>query len=195
MAHVRITAGSFKGRTVGCRRVFAPHAGRDLLRPTSAKVREALFDILQSRIEGSVFIDLFAGTGAVGIEALSRGAGRVFFVESGRTRARAIADFLERNSLSGRAEVFHGPAEIFLKNLRTVQQELIVFADPPYDSDELQRTIRWFDRLGPLLPEDFCLIAEHPRRKELPENLDRLAVKKQYKYGDTMLTWYRGGKG
>lgn len=195
MARVRISAGSFKGRTVGGKRVFSPHAGPDPLRPTSAKVREALFDILQRRISGSVFVDLFAGTGAVGIEALSRGAGRVFFVEAGRARAKAIADFLEKNGLSGRAEVFHGPAEIFLKSVRNVQREWIVFADPPYDSDELERTIRWFDRLGPSLPEDFCLIAEHPRTKKLPEDLGRLAVKKQYKYGDTMLTWYSGGEG
>lgn len=190
MAHVRISSGAFKGRALGGKKVFSSRAGADPLRPTAAKVRAALFNILQFMVPGRVFVDLFAGTGAVGIEALSRGASKVIFVESIRARAKAIADFLEINGLSDKAEVFHGTAESFLKRPSSANRFDIVFVDPPYDSDDLEKTLSFFDRMAQGLSEEFCLMAEHPSKKLLPAALEHITVRKQYKYGDTMLTWY-----
>src|SRR5208283_1104905 len=93
---MRISGGTAKGRKVGIKKAFLRREDGDALRPTPAKVRAAVFNILSGRIEDSVFLDLYAGTGAVGIEALSRGAGRVVFVEEDRLRVNIIKEFVAR---------------------------------------------------------------------------------------------------
>ena len=104
------------------RRSLASAEG-DELRPTSSKVREAIFNILQAEIDQAMFLDLYAGTGAVGLEALSRGAERVFFVESSPVRSKAIMDYLNRLGLESRAAVYQETAEAFLKRaMRTGMQ-------------------------------------------------------------------------
>src|SRR5664279_5891043 len=102
---MRISGGSAKGRKVGSKKAFVAKGDSDELRPTASKVRQAIFNILAGKIEGSRFLDLYAGTGAVGIEALSRGAGHVVFVENNPARVGIIETLVEKFGFIGRASV------------------------------------------------------------------------------------------
>src|SRR5512134_1889879 len=102
---MRISGGTVKGRKVGCRRLFTKRTRGDELRPTGTKVREAIFNILQDRIGDALFLDLYAGSGAVGIEALSRGAAKVVFVEAEPDRASMIREHLTRFNFGASSEV------------------------------------------------------------------------------------------
>src|SRR5208337_1545940 len=112
---MRISGGTAKGRKVGIKKAFLRREDGEELRPTPAKVRAAVFNILAGRIEGSVFLDLYAGTGAVGIEALSRGSGRVVFVEENHLRANIIKEFVDRFGFGEKAVVVRARVRDFLK--------------------------------------------------------------------------------
>jgi len=111
---MRISGGTAKGRKVGTRKAFVAKGGNDELRPTAAKVRKAVFDILGPKIVESRFLDMYAGTGAVGIEALSRGAAHTVFVEGNAGRIALIRELLVRFGLSDRATVIKTTAAAFL---------------------------------------------------------------------------------
>src|SRR3990172_6269991 len=139
---MRIVAGNEKGRRVGSRRPFSQRGGDDELRPTPAKVREALFDILRDRVPGASFLDLYAGTGAVGIEALSRGAGHVVFVEVNPLRVKIIRQLLTEFGFVERATVVQANAYDYLKrNAFSGGKYDIIFLDPPYSSEELMKVL------------------------------------------------------
>ncbi len=123
---MRVIGGEFRSR-----RLKAP-PGTDV-RPTPDRLRETLFNILAARIEGAVFVDAYAGTGAVGIEALSRGASRAIFIESNRETADIIRDNLTTLGLRSRSEVFTGKVLQSLERLSAGAS--IVFLDPPYDKE------------------------------------------------------------
>src|SRR5271157_1560846 len=112
---MRISGGTAKGRKVGIKKSFLSKAGGDQLRPTPAKVREAIFNILRDRIDRSSFLDLYAGTGAVGIEALSRGAERVVFVEENPGRVNIIKEFVDRFGYRDKAVVERERVQDFLR--------------------------------------------------------------------------------
>jgi len=191
---MRISAGEFKGRKIGAKKLFAKKAGADDLRPTSAKVREAIFDILRGEIEGASFLDLFAGAGTVGIEAASRGGGRVVFVDSVRSRAKAIHDMIEKIGLAGKAVVHCEHAEVFIKRISQAREAFdIIFVDPPYASEEIGKVLPLIDEYG-ILDAHGTVLCEHATRVKAPEAAGGLILKKQYKYGDTMLSLYRKGK-
>lgn len=118
---MRVIGGEFRSR-----RLKAP-AG-DSVRPTPDRLREALFNILSSRLEGRVFLDAYAGSGSVGIEALSRGAKRAVFLEKSRPALRALQENIEALEISGRSEVHPGNAAPVI----TKYEADIVFLDPPY---------------------------------------------------------------
>jgi len=188
---MRITGGTEKGRKIGFKRYFSQKGRAVELRPTSSKVREAVFDILYDRITGSSFLDLYAGTGAVGIEALSRGSARVVFVESRRARARMIDSLLLRYGLEGRAVVVSARAEDFVRNgTPNGYVSDIIFLDPPYDSDELQRVLPLIGG-GRLLNFGGTVLAEHSSKLVLPEGMGILKKTRHYRYGDTTLTLYK----
>lgn len=159
-----------------------------VLRPTSSKVRESIFNILSEKIKESVFADLYAGTGAVGMEAMSRGAGKVFFVEANKKRAGAIEQTLSGCGCRSRAVIVKRKAMDFMT--KVCDRFDIVFVDPPYYSDEMDRLLPVLGE-GEMLSEDAVVIAEHRSKKTLPDEVGRLIKKKQYKYGDTMLTLFR----
>ena len=186
---MRISSGELKGRRVSSRAAFAKRPGGHELRPTSAKVREALFDIMRSDVEGSSFLDLYAGTGAVGIEALSRGASEVTFVEENRVRCRSIGEAVARFGLGGRGVVECRRAQDFLR--RSGASYDIIFADPPYASDELMNILPLVAEFDLLKPGG-CLVIEHPSRLA-PGGDGTLQCVKRYRYGDTMLSLYRHG--
>jgi len=172
---MRVIAGRYKGH-----RLQAP-PGRDT-RPTSDRVREALFSILGARVEGARVLDLFAGSGALGIEALSRGAREATFVDSAAAAVRAIAANLE--AVGAEATVVRAEARRFLGGAsRSARQYDLVFLDPPY---------RLAAPLGRDLPAAFAavlapeavVIAESDRRA--PLKID-LPLQDERRYGDTLI--------
>ena len=187
---MRISAGQLKGRKIEVKK--APgKSEKDDLRPTSSKVREALFDILRNDIRGSSFLDLYAGTGTVGFEALSRCASRACFVEHDRAAAKEISQYISKMGLEAMAEVFSETADRFLKKTQVTEMAFdIIFADPPYRSDELEKVLPLIDDTDILKPGG-CLVVEHPSNKIMTVPCKALRPVKNYKYGDTMLTLYR----
>lgn len=184
---MRISGGSAKGRKVGSRKAFVSRGDSDDLRPTAAKVRQAIFNILAGNIEGSSFLDLYAGTGAVGIEALSRGAGHVVFVEDNPARISIIKDLLEKFGFIGRASVVKAQAVSFLR--KSTGSFDIIFLDPPYATDELALSLPIIDE-SMLVRKEGIVIAEHSSKKALTCPLKNLMLRKSYRYGDTALTLY-----
>ncbi len=187
---MRISAGQLKGRKIEVKK--SPDKGdRDNLRPTSSKVREALFDILRNDIKDSSFLDLYAGTGAVGFEALSRGASRTCFVEADRAFSKEISQYIGKMGLDDMTEVFTGTADRFLKRTEVAEMAFdIIFADPPYASDEIENILPLIDA-GDILRGGGCLVIEHPAKKNIAVSCKNLSLIRSYKYGDTMLTLYR----
>ncbi|TAN39553.1 MAG: 16S rRNA (guanine(966)-N(2))-methyltransferase RsmD [Nitrospirae bacterium] len=188
---MRISSGALKGRKLGSQKLFRGKAGSDL-RPTSSKVREALFDILARDIPGAFFLDLYAGTGTVGMEALSRGAARSCFVETEAHRISSISDSAGAFGLADRVMVRRIPVLDFLKNAAGSMMTCnVIFADPPYASEEIPEVISLIDSKG-LLSMNGCLVIEHASKTRLDAGDSRtLQLIKNYKYGDTMLTLFR----
>jgi 16S rRNA (guanine966-N2)-methyltransferase len=187
---VRISSGGLKGRKTGSRKAFRGKAG-DKLRPTSAKVREAIFDILRNDIDGAVFLDLYAGTGTVGFEALSRGAGQAYLVESNPVRFRALNETIRNLDIGGRTFSYRDEAVRFLAKASGSDMSFdVIFADPPYASEEIENILPFID-LHDVLKSGGCLIIERPSRKPLNFSPLSLTLVKNYRYGDTSLTLYR----
>ena len=160
------------------------------LRPTSDKVREALFSILGAQVSGGRFLDLYAGTGAVGIEALSRGASAVTFVESDPKAVQLLQKNLRICQLLDRAQVRIGQTAAFLDQKDWWGGPYdVLFADPPYAArDELEIMIHAW-RPG-LLSECATVIIEQDSRTELPASIDHATLVRRYVYGDTALYLY-----
>lgn len=151
-------------------------------RPTPDRLRETLFDILAPRIEGCVFLDAYAGTGAVGIEALSRGAARAIFIEKNRAAVSVIRDNLASLGLEARAEVYTSKA---LAVLARVPAE-IVFLDPPYELEAEYDAV--LTALGQGSSE--LVIVQHSRRSTLQPCYGRLQRSRELKQGDNVLSFY-----
>ncbi len=183
---MRISGGTAKGRKVGIKKAFLSKAGEQL-RPTPSKVREAIFNILRDRIDRSSFLDLYAGTGAVGIEALSRGAERVVFVEENPGRVNIIKEFVHRFGFSDKAMVARERVRDFLK--KNEERFSIIFLDPPYASEEAMAIVSLIDELG-TAGDDGTIIAEHSSKRDLEEHAGSFFLMKKYRYGDTSLSLY-----
>jgi 16S rRNA (guanine966-N2)-methyltransferase len=188
---MRISGGSAKGRRTATKKLFARASPGERLRPTSAKVREALFDILRNRVEGATFVDLYAGTGTVGFESLSRGAARAVFIESDP----AMIESMRRNArdfgFSEKAEIIRGRADEFLREAASVHEQYdIFFLDPPYQSEEIEKALPMLGE-EELLKTEGIIIVEHFFKKKLPQQAGFLKLHKNYRYGDTMLTLYK----
>ncbi len=188
---MRISGGIAKGRRILTKKALHARDDRTGIRPTSAKVRQAIFNILGERITGSRFLDLYAGSGAVGIEAVSRGADRVVFVEADQIAAKNIKDFIDRFGFKDKSIVIMDKASLFLS--KTEDQFDIIFVDPPYASDEIDTVLPMIDRL-PVLRHEGIVIAEHSSKRTLPEMSGDLMLVKRYKYGDTALTLFKKTK-
>lgn len=177
---MRIITGEYRGR-----RLQTP-AGRDV-RPTGEKVRESVFNLLMYDIEGAVFCDLFAGTGAIGLEALSRGADKAYFCDSSRDSIKVINTNIERCGASARARVM---ACDYLSALRRIGEKIDIFyVDPPYRSGYYQSVLEEIDSLD-LLTENGIIVAEHRADEELTDSVGSLKAFRDRKYGHTMLTLY-----
>jgi 16S rRNA (guanine966-N2)-methyltransferase len=187
---MRISGGTVKGRHTATRSLLKKKPSGERLRPTSSKVREALFDILRDRIAGLSFVDLYAGTGTVGLEALSRGAGRAIFVEPQELRIRTIKRCVDDFGFQDTALIIRGKAREFLERASAAGERFgIIFVDPPYDSEEIEKVLPVIGE-GEVLERDGMVIVEHFFKKEVPETAGRLRVNRSYRYGDTTLTFY-----
>ncbi len=161
------------------------------LRPTTGKVREALFNIVRTCISNTYFLDLYAGTGAVGIEALRQGAADVVFVEANRSRSKKISGLVNKYRFTERARIVTKKALPFIEwahlNLMTFD---IIFLDPPYHNDEIVYALSAIGKYH-VLKKEGILIAEHFAKKQLPERSGNLYKEKEYAYGDSVLSLYK----
>ncbi len=187
---MRIGGGIAGGRRVGGRR--GRGRGGAGLRPTSSRVRLAIFSMLgPGGLDGIRVLDLYAGTGAMGLEALSRGAESAEFVEQNERRCRDIAEAAEELGFGDRATVRRGRSERITKVL--TNRFDVVFIDPPYRDDPFAEVIGNLDEAGVLNPE-VTIFAEHSSRTELEERYGRLERTDNRRYGDTAVSTYRYAK-
>jgi 16S rRNA (guanine966-N2)-methyltransferase len=178
---VRVIAGSLKGR-----RLKAPTW--DGLRPTSDKLRETLFNILAPRMAGARVLDAYAGTGAVGIEAISRGAAMVTFVEGDRRAQALIAENLAHCGVENGYAIIRAPVERAFDDLVTGSIDL-AFLDPPYDASAESVHAAMSSACDWLAPGG-SLVLEHARRHPSPESAGALARTRQVTSGDSALSFY-----
>jgi len=180
---LRIIGGSLKGRLIK-----APPGART--RPTSSKVREAVFDILGGRIENAGFLDLYAGSGAVGIEALSRGASFALFVEGHFETGHILRENLSALGLGARSQVLGMPAEKALKKIGELAMGFgVAFIDPPYREGSWKETLSLLFGSG-ILESGASVILEHGTRAK-PQLPPCCEAVKNYTYGDTSLLFVR----
>jgi len=176
---MRITGGTGRGRTLK-----VPAGSK--VRPTSDKVKQALFNILGEKVPGAAFLDLFAGAGGIGIEALSRGAERVVFVDGSRESLEIVRHNIEQAGFGARAEVVLSKAEPFLKK-RSGPYD-IVFLDPPYAVEMLP--LLQLIAASDVLKANAIVITEHFKKQVSPVTAGVLALYREAKYGDTVLAFY-----
>jgi 16S rRNA (guanine(966)-N(2))-methyltransferase RsmD len=173
---MRVIGGEFRSR------VLKSLPGLDV-RPTPDRLREALFSILTARIKGSVFLDLYAGTGAVGIEALSRGAERAIFVENNQDALEVIRFNLKSLGLEQQGRVWQGRASNVIAKIGTVD---IAFLDPPYPSEhEYEKALTALADDPPGL-----VIAQHASRYAIAENYGVLKRERVLKQGENKLSFF-----
>jgi 16S rRNA (guanine966-N2)-methyltransferase len=177
---VRVIAGRLRGRRIG-----SPSG--DLVRPTYDRVRESLFDILGSRVEGAAVLDLFAGTGALGIESLSRGAARATFVERDRRVAGALRDTLAELGVAGLAVVVTTDAARGVRGGLPGRPFDLVFVDPPYGSGLAALALDALSEAGTLAP-GALVVVEHAAGDD-PAETGALALERRERYGSTGLTF------
>lgn len=157
-------------------------------RPTTDRVKEAMFSIIHFEIPGADVLDLFGGTGQLGIEALSRGAKSAVFVDAGEPACRLIRENLKRTRLEAQARVVRSDYLAYLE--RTKEQFDIILLDPPYAEVFLESAIKKITEID-ILRQNGIIVAERPLGKELPWEFPGYDRSKDYKYGNTLLTIYR----
>ena len=160
----------------------------DLTRPTADRVKEALFSIINFDIPGACVLDLFGGTGQLGIEALSRGAQRAVFVDAREDACGLIRENLKRTKLQEQASVVRSDYMTYLN--RTADAFDIIFLDPPYAEAYLENALNRITEID-ILRSNGIIITERPLGKALLLEFDGYSRSKDYKYGNTLLTIYR----
>jgi len=161
------------------------------LRPTTSKAREALFNILRGRVEGARFLDLYAGTGAIGINALREGASEVVFVEASKLNIKKINELIEKHGFEEFSRVVTKKVLPFIDAAELDNQKFdIIFLDPPYHTDEIMNAMASISNAA-ILNSDGTVIAEHFKKNELPESFHNLRKIKEYNYGDTVFTFFK----
>jgi 16S rRNA (guanine966-N2)-methyltransferase len=188
-AEVRVIAGTLKGRMLR-------YPWGKALRPTMQRTKASVFDSLSSSVAGCVFLDLYAGAGGVGIEALSRGAARVHFVENDAEAVRHLRDNLARCGIGADRGVVHaGTVGAFLHGgaLREIAPD-IIYADPPYDADEMRVLLEFFDGIEYAL--DALLVVEHRKDTTSLERFEKLVVVDVRRFGQSYVSYIAlGGQG
>jgi 16S rRNA (guanine966-N2)-methyltransferase len=179
---MRIITGTSKGRRLATPKTQA-------IRPTSDRVKESIFNILGKEVEGKVVLDLFAGTGNLGIEALSRGAKKALFVEKGRQALKLIQKNLSQCGMKERSEILSKDVNrsIGILNQRGESFDLILM-DPPYEKGLIQKTLIKLHSTR-IYHEDSILVIEHDRREPIPKMGEGWTLIRQQGIGDTVISF------
>ena len=185
---MRIVAGKYRSRILKSLKGNA-------LRPTSDRLRETLFNVLGTNVSGSRFLDVFAGTGAVGIEAISRGATQVVFIENHAAAATLIRRNLDSLEIQNGAQILlfdalRGLEKIAARHKPTDAPFDFVFVDPPYAEKEQYDRVLGFLGAALFLSEGSLVIAEHRRTHELPQRVGRLMQTRILRQGDAALSFF-----
>ena len=183
---MRIVAGTAKGRALSAPKPTARH-----IRPTADRVRETLFNILGQWLEGEAVLDLYAGTGALGLEALSRGAGRAVLVDQDREALALCRQNTDHLGFTDKVEIIAMPVARAVETLgkKGAKFELI-FADPPYAARVVEGVLDGVARHGLLAPEGTVVI-EHDKREPAPESHAGFERVDQRRFGDTLVSLFR----
>ncbi len=184
---MRILAGALKGR-----RLLTPRGART--RPTADQVRLALLDALAPRLPGAHLLDLFAGAGGVGLEALSRGAVHVTFVERDAAAVAALRRNVETLGVAERVRVLPTDARRALDRLAAERATFdLVFLDPPYETDLAHATLARLGA-GDLTPPGAVVVAQHPTKRAPTPAVGVLRAFRTRRFGETTLTFFRAGE-
>ena len=179
---LRIITGSLKKK-----KLFSVRGAKT--RPTTDRLRETIFNILNKDVIDSMILDIFAGTGALGIEALSRGAGYVIFVEKSRTASHIIKQNIQICNLENKTSVMTMDA---LKNLRGIKSITpffdLVFMDPPYNKGFITPTLMNLHNSA-LLKKNSCIVVEHSVKEDIPHDLAGYHMYDNRKYGNTVVSY------
>lgn len=175
---MRVITGTARGRKL-------EQLSGDDVRPTTDRVKEAVFSIIQFNIEGRRFLDLFAGSGQMGIEALSRGAREAVFVDNRKESAEIVRRNLKTTGFESKAKVVPMDSISYLSLNREPFD--LVFLDPPYGTGLLQNSLT---KVEPLMNKGGMILCESPYNEELPQKLDEFVRYREYKYGKIKITTY-----
>jgi 16S rRNA (guanine(966)-N(2))-methyltransferase RsmD len=183
---MRIISGISKGR-----RLATPKG--QAIRPTSDRVKESIFNILGGEVEGKVVLDLFAGTGNLGIEALSRGAKKALFVEKGKEALKLIQQNLSQSGMNGRSEII--PKNV-IRAIGILEQRGesfdLILMDPPYGKGLIQKTLMEL-HLNRIYHEGSLLVIEHDWREPIPATVEGWTLLRQRRIGDTVISFLTPG--
>lgn len=163
-----------------------------LTRPTTDRVKEALFSIIQFDLPGAAVLDLFGGTGQLGIEALSRGAKKAVFVDQRQEACDLIRENLRRTKLAQDAKVVHADYMQYLQSCKETYD--IILLDPPYAEVFLENALKCIAEID-ILQSGGIIVTERPLGKELPCEFSGFTRSRDYKYGKTLITLYRRENG
>ena len=177
---MRVITGKARGRKL------VTVEGTDVVRPTTDGVKEAIFSSVQFEIEGRTVLDLFAGSGQLGIEALSRGAKECYFVDAAAASIKAVSEKLKVTGLEPQAKVANMPFSAFLKSTRAVFD--IALLDPPYNYRLIQKAL---PLLTEKMSENGVIICEHEKECVLPRESGGFEISKVLRHGRTAVTIYR----
>jgi len=181
---MRILAGTAKGRKLTTVKTRG-------IRPTRDSVKESIFGMIQGHVEGSIVLDLFAGAGNLGLEALSQGAKKAILVEKDRTCVKALVRNRDLCGFQDRAEVISLDVEIALKALmRRGEKVDLVFVDPPYGRGYVDKTLR-FINAHDMVRDGGTIVVEHGSSEDPSSQWERLSLEKRKRHGDTVISIFQ----
>lgn len=161
-------------------------------RPTASRLREALFNICQHQIDGASFLDIFAGSGAMGFEALSRGAQLAVFIDSHPESITCIRSNAAQLKVEGQIQIFRGDAFAMLDLLEKKEKKFdLIYADPPYNAQYSDKIIKWMDTHQLLTPGGLLFVEEDSRSEPQLDDLTRLILKDSRRFGQAILQKYQ----
>ena len=180
---MRVIAGEYRGRRLD--RI----EGMDI-RPTADKVKGSLFNILGNAVLDSNFLDLFGGTGGMGIEALSRGAKHVVFIDTNINSIKVLKGNLDKLNIKDNVEVFHTDYSAAIVKLYKYNKQFdIIFIDPPYSVGMAQDALEMINK-NPILAQSGLIIVEHDSKDAMPQRVGNLYMYRSKQYGNTTLSFY-----
>lgn len=180
---MRVIAGEYKGRRLDCIEGVE-------IRPTADKVKESLFNILGNAVIDSTFLDLFGGTGGVGIEALSRGAKYVVFIDTNIKSIKVLKSNLDHLNIKDNVEVFHTDYTTAISKLHKYNKQFdIIFIDPPYKVGMAASALEEINK-NSILSQSGLIIVEHDSKEDMPQRVGKLYLYRIKQYGNTTLSFY-----